>query len=84
MDPKIYAIRATAGQENVVARLVYKEAASRERKGTVEEGERIYSILYTTGLKGYVLVEADNPGTVEDMTVIDWPGWRWIGWIENS
>ncbi len=67
MDPKIYAIRATAGQENVVARLVYKEAASRERKGTVEEGERIYSILYTTGLKGYVLVEADNPGTVEDI-----------------
>jgi transcriptional antiterminator NusG len=67
MEPKIYAIRATAGQEHVVARLVYQEAARREKKTTVEEGEKIYSVLYTTGLKGYVLVEADNPGTVEDI-----------------
>lgn len=67
MEPKIYAIRATAGQEHVVARLVYQEAAKREKKGAVEEGEKIYSILYTTGLKGYVLVEADNVGTVEDI-----------------
>ena len=66
MIPKIYAVRATAGQEHVVARLIYQEAASREKKG-VEEGEKIYSVLYTTGLKGYVLVEADNPGTVEDI-----------------
>lgn len=67
MDPKIYAVRATAGQENVVARLIYQEVASREKKGRVDEGEKIYSVLYTTGLKGYVLVEADNPGTVEDI-----------------
>lgn len=67
MNPRIYAVRATAGQENVVARLIYQEVASREKKGKVEEGEKIYSVLYTTGLKGYVLVEADNPGTVEDI-----------------
>ncbi|MBN2013683.1 MAG: transcription elongation factor Spt5 [Candidatus Altiarchaeota archaeon] len=67
MDPRIYAVRATAGQENVVARLIYQEVASRKKKGKVEEGEKIYSVLYTTGLKGYVLVEADNPGTVEDI-----------------
>ncbi len=65
--PNTYVIRATAGQEHVVARLLYQEAAGKERKGGVEEGERIYSVLYTTGLKGYVLVEADNPGTVEDL-----------------
>ncbi len=67
MTPNIYAIRATAGQENVVARLIYQEAASREKKSSVEEGEKIYAVVYTTGLKGYVLVEADNPGTVEDI-----------------
>jgi transcriptional antiterminator NusG len=67
MGPNIYVVRATAGQEHVVARLLYQEAVSREKKGAVEEGEKIYSVLYTTGLKGYVLVEADNPGTVEDL-----------------
>jgi len=67
MSPNIYVIRATAGQEHVVARLLYQEAVSREKKEAIEEGERIYSVLYTTGLKGYVLVEADNPGTVEDL-----------------
>jgi transcription antitermination factor NusG len=60
MSPNVYVIRATAGQEHVVARLLYQEAASREKKEAVEEGERIYSVLYTTGLKGYVLVEAGN------------------------
>jgi len=67
MNPNIYAVKATVGQEHVVARLLYQEAATREKNGTMEEGERVYSVLYTTGLKGYVLVEADNPGTVEDL-----------------
>ncbi|HEX55382.1 MAG: transcription elongation factor Spt5 [Candidatus Altiarchaeales archaeon] len=66
MSPNIYAVRATAGQEQVIARLLYQEALSREKKKE-NRSERVYSILYTTGLKGYVLVEADNPGIVEDL-----------------
>lgn len=62
----IYAVRATAGQERVVAEILYREAVSR-REEIEREGGAVYSVLYTTGLKGYVLVEADSPGTVEDL-----------------
>ncbi|MFH1402849.1 MAG: transcription elongation factor Spt5 [Candidatus Altiarchaeota archaeon] len=62
----IYAVKATAGQERVVAELVYREAVNR-REEILREGGEIYSILYTTGLKGYVLVEASGPGVVEDL-----------------
>jgi len=66
MDTKIYSVRATAGQERVVAELLYREA--RNKKEAIErEGGAVYSILYATALKGYVLVEADSPGTVEDL-----------------
>ena len=67
VSPDIYAVRATAGQEHVIARLLYQEAVNRRKRGESMEDERVYSILYTTGLKGYVLVEADNPGVVEDL-----------------
>jgi len=64
--PKIYAVKATAGQERVVAELLYREAQN--KKELIEsEGGKIYSVLYTTGLKGYVLVEANGPGVVEDL-----------------
>jgi transcriptional antiterminator NusG len=64
--PKIYAVKATAGQERVVAELLYREASN--KRGAIEaEGGRVYSVLYTTGLKGYVLVEANSPGVVEDL-----------------
>ncbi len=64
--PKIYAVKATAGQERVVAELLYREA--KNKKSAIEaEGGKIYSVLYTTGLKGYVLVEANSPGVVEDL-----------------
>jgi len=64
--PKIYAVKATAGQERVVAELLYREA--KNKKALIEsEGGKIYSVLYTTGLKGYVLVEANSPGVVEDL-----------------
>jgi len=62
----IYAVKATAGQERVVAELIYREAL-RTRKIIEAEGGEIYSVLYTTGLKGYVLVEANGPGVVEDI-----------------
>ncbi len=64
--PKIYAVRVTARQELVVGRLLYQEVKNR-REGDGEEKD-IYTILYSTGLKGYVLVEADNPGIVRDIT----------------
>jgi len=62
----IYAVKATAGQERVVAELLYREANSRKKEIEAEGGE-IHGILYTTGLKGYVLVEANSPGVIEDL-----------------
>ncbi len=62
----IYVVRATAGQERVVAEIMYREAlALRNEFETL--GKAVYGVLYTTGLKGYILVEADSPGTVEDL-----------------
>lgn len=62
----IYAVRATAGQERVVAEIMYREALNKTAENE-EQGRFISSVLYTTGLKGYVLVEADSPGTVDDL-----------------
>lgn len=65
-EPNIYAVRATAGQERIVAEIMYKQARDiGKQKG--DEREPVYSVFYTTGLKGYILVEADNPGSVEDL-----------------
>jgi len=66
MDTKIYGVRATAGQERVVAELLYREAKNK-REAIEREGGLVTSVLYSTALKGYVLVEADSPGTVEDL-----------------
>ncbi len=54
----------TANQERVVAEILYREARAKRKE---VDGEETYAILYTTGLKGYVLVEADSPGTVEEL-----------------
>lgn len=62
----IYVVKVTANQERVVAEMMYREAVAR-RKEHLEEGKEVYSVLYTTGLKGYILVEADSPGTVDDL-----------------
>ena len=62
----IYAVKATAGQERVVAELIYREVV-RHRKEIEAEGGEIHCVLYTTGLKGYVLVEANGPGVIEDV-----------------
>lgn len=64
----IYVVKVTANQERVVAELIGREAISR-RKQNLEAGKEVYSVLYTTGLKGYILVEADGPGTVEDLAM---------------
>ncbi len=64
MEPKIYVVRATVRQEQVVARLLYQEVGNMIKRG---EQERVYSILYSPNLKGYVLVEADSPGVVQDI-----------------
>ena len=60
----IYVLKVTANQERVVAEILYREARARRKE---VDGEETYAILYTTGLKGYVLVEADSPGTVEEL-----------------
>ncbi len=66
----IYVVKVTANQEKVVAEMIAREARAQKRARTdAEEGKEIYSVLYTTGLKGYILVEADKPGTVEDIAL---------------
>ena len=65
-EPKIYAARATAGQERIVAEIMYKQAKDIGKKED-DEREPVYSVFYTTGLKGYILVEADNPGAADDL-----------------
>ena len=62
----IYVVKVTANQERIVAEMLYNEAMSKREDG-IKEGREVYGILYTTGLKGYVLVEADSPGTIEDL-----------------
>jgi transcriptional antiterminator NusG len=62
----IYVVKVTANQERVVAEMIGREAVAR-RKEDMQYGKEVYSILYTTGLKGYILVEANSPGTVDDL-----------------
>lgn len=59
-------MRATAGQERVVAEIMFREARNQEA-ALAEQGKNVSAVMYTTNLKGYVLVEADSPGTVEDL-----------------
>ncbi|PKP54401.1 MAG: transcription elongation factor Spt5 [Candidatus Altiarchaeales archaeon HGW-Altiarchaeales-3] len=65
-DQKIYAVKAATGQERIIAEIMYKQA-KRIKKEDDDDREPVYSVFYTTSLKGYVLVEADNPGAVEDL-----------------
>jgi len=66
----IYVVKVTANQERVVAEMIAREAmVQRRAKADTSIGREIYSVLYTTGLKGYILVEADQPGTVEDIAL---------------
>ncbi len=62
----IYAVKATAGQERVVAELMFREADVHLDENRAE-GKEVYSVFYTTSLKGYVLVEANKPGGVADL-----------------
>jgi len=64
--PNIYAVKTTTGQERIVAEIMYKQARDIGKQDD-DEREPVYSIFYTTGLKGYILVEADNPGAVEEL-----------------
>lgn len=64
----IYVLKVTANQERVVAEMLGREAMAR-KKEKPDSGKEIYSVLYTTGLKGYVLVEANSPGSVEDIAL---------------
>jgi len=64
-DSRIYVVKVTTNQEKIAAKLMYEEAVMGRKEG--KEQSEIYSILYAPELKGYVLVEADTPGTVEDL-----------------
>ncbi|WP_456373257.1 transcription elongation factor Spt5 [Methanocaldococcus sp.] len=55
----IFAVRTMVGQEKNIAELM----ASRAEK----EQLNVYSILATESLKGYVLVEAETKGDVEEL-----------------
>ena len=56
----IYAVRTTTGQEKNVAEFL----ASKAEKEKIDD---IYAILATEDLKGYILVEAQNKGAVEEL-----------------
>ncbi len=53
----IYTIRTATGQESLVADILAAKA--------VKEGLEIYSITVMPGLKGYVMVEANDENTVQ-------------------
>ncbi len=53
----IYTVRTTVGQESMVVDIL---AAKSKR-----EGLEIYSMAVMPGLKGYILIEADNENTVQ-------------------
>ena len=53
----IYTVRTMTGQESLVADILSAKAQ--------KEGLEIYSIDIMPGLKGYVLIEADNENTVQ-------------------
>ncbi len=53
----IYTVRTMNGQESMVADILAAKAK--------KEGLAIYSIAIMPGLKGYILIEADNENTVQ-------------------
>lgn len=53
----IYTVRTTVGQESMVVDIL---AAKSKR-----EGLEIYAMAVMPGLKGYILIEADNENTVQ-------------------
>lgn len=53
----IYTVRTTVGQESMVVDIL---AAKAKR-----EGLELYSMAVMPGLKGYILIEADNENTVQ-------------------
>ncbi len=59
----IWALRVTAGQEDLVAELLADKAKSRKEK----EPLTIYAIIVPPGVKGYILVEAPDEVTVRRM-----------------
>ncbi|MEM4347282.1 MAG: transcription elongation factor Spt5 [Candidatus Altiarchaeota archaeon] len=64
-NTKIYIVKVTTNQEKIVSQLMYEEVIARKKNNESESG--IYSILYAPELKGYVLVEAENPGAVDNL-----------------
>ena len=52
-----YTVRTMNGQESMVADILAAKAK--------KEGLAIYSIAIMPGLKGYILIEADNENTVQ-------------------
>ncbi len=56
----IYAVRTTTGQEQNVAEFL----ASKAEKENIDD---VYAILASEDLKGYILIEAENRGAVEEL-----------------
>ncbi|MCP8304556.1 MAG: transcription elongation factor Spt5 [archaeon] len=57
-DCKIFAVKTTGGQEKIVANLVANRVSMRKIS--------ICSILVLNGIKGYILLEADNAQIVNE------------------
>ncbi len=55
---KIFAVRTTAGKEQQVAELIARRVESNKIN--------VYSILWPHGMRGYIFLEVDSLGDVED------------------
>ncbi len=59
MPGRFYAVKTAGGQEKAVAQLLQAKIQAR--------GIKVYSILVIEKMKGYVLLEADNPAIVSQL-----------------
>ncbi len=55
---EIYAVRTTAGREDQVVDFI--------RRKVEQQGIKVYSILRPHGMRGYIFIEAENLGEVEE------------------
>jgi len=53
----LYAVRVTSGQEKVVAEMIYNKVK--------KQPAPIYSISVFDGLRGYIIIESDDPNSIK-------------------
>ena len=57
----IFTLRVTTGQERIIANMLYKKLQDMKE-------DRIYSIIYVDGIKGYLFVESESENILPEIT----------------